>query len=215
MNYTLIYKQIIDRAALRTPTGYTEKHHIIPRCLGGNDDKNNLIRLTAREHYLVHLLLTRIHPGHLGLIHAFWMMSNKQWNKNRSSRDYALAKAIIASTMRRNVGTPEAIAKMARSKKGKSSWVGKKHSVESKRKQSESAKTRVIIPENEQKRRQGIREKHRRSLLRYDLQGNLLAEYSSVRLAAEAIGSHVGSIVHAIQGKRVKTHKNSVWKYKQ
>ena len=41
------------------PGDYSEKHHIIPKSLGGSNEKFNLIRLTAREHFLVHLLLTR------------------------------------------------------------------------------------------------------------------------------------------------------------
>jgi len=42
---------------------YKESHHIIPRSLGGSDDKNNLVDLTAREHYIAHLLLSKIHGG--------------------------------------------------------------------------------------------------------------------------------------------------------
>lgn len=41
---------------------YTESHHIVPRCLGGTDEKSNLVELTAREHYICHLLLTSIFP---------------------------------------------------------------------------------------------------------------------------------------------------------
>lgn len=39
---------------------YSEKHHIIPRSLGGSDDESNLVALTAREHYIVHVLLFKI-----------------------------------------------------------------------------------------------------------------------------------------------------------
>lgn len=42
---------------------YTEKHHIIPRSMGGKDTKENLVVLTAREHYIAHLLLTKICKG--------------------------------------------------------------------------------------------------------------------------------------------------------
>lgn len=40
--------------------GYKEKHHIIPKSLGGSNDKSNLVYLTAKEHYICHLLLVRI-----------------------------------------------------------------------------------------------------------------------------------------------------------
>jgi hypothetical protein len=78
MNYQGIYDQIIDRAKKRKLEGYKEKHHIIPRCLGGSNKKENLIELTAREHFICHRLLNYIHPGNRSLIFASWMMSNLQ-----------------------------------------------------------------------------------------------------------------------------------------
>jgi hypothetical protein len=56
---------------------YTETHHIIPRCLGGSDAKENLIKLTLREHFLAHWLLWKAYLGHLPLASAFLQMNNK------------------------------------------------------------------------------------------------------------------------------------------
>ena len=58
-------------------TCYTEKHHIIPRCMGGTDDKGNLAILTAREHYIAHLLLTKCVTDEFKgkILHAYVMMS--------------------------------------------------------------------------------------------------------------------------------------------
>lgn len=39
--------------------GYVEKHHIIPRSFGGNDERKNLVELSARAHLIVHLLLVK------------------------------------------------------------------------------------------------------------------------------------------------------------
>ena len=61
--YTHWYYQIISRAQSREISGYVEKHHIIPRSLGGNNSKENLVALTAREHFICHLLLTRMTTG--------------------------------------------------------------------------------------------------------------------------------------------------------
>lgn len=49
---------------MRTLEGYTEKHHIIPRCLGGSNEQINIAVLTAREHYIAHLLLTKMTDDH-------------------------------------------------------------------------------------------------------------------------------------------------------
>jgi hypothetical protein len=58
--YTKWYYQIIDSAKQNPPTGYKERHHIIPRCMGGSDDHDNLVDLTARQHFVCHLLLTKM-----------------------------------------------------------------------------------------------------------------------------------------------------------
>ena len=57
--YTKWYNDIIRRSFGRTLTDYTEKHHIIPRCLGGTDTGNIAI-LTAKEHFICHYLLTKM-----------------------------------------------------------------------------------------------------------------------------------------------------------
>lgn len=44
--------------------GYYETHHAVPKCLGGDDSKDNLVRLTAAEHYIAHLLLMKMYPEH-------------------------------------------------------------------------------------------------------------------------------------------------------
>lgn len=59
--YNIWYEKLIQNAKTRSkPHGYTERHHIIPRSLGGTNDKNNLVDLTAREHYIAHLLLWKM-----------------------------------------------------------------------------------------------------------------------------------------------------------
>jgi hypothetical protein len=75
MNYQLIYDKLITRAYNRQLGGYKERHHIVPKCLGGSDDKTNLVDLTPEEHYVAHQLLVKIHPNHLGLLTAIVKMS--------------------------------------------------------------------------------------------------------------------------------------------
>ena len=52
------YKELTSKQD-RSLECYTEKHHIIPKSMGGLDTKENLVVLTAREHYIAHLLLTK------------------------------------------------------------------------------------------------------------------------------------------------------------
>lgn len=62
--YKTWYFKIIFMAQDRQPvTGYTESHHIIPRSLGGDNSSSNLVRLTAREHFICHLLLAKCIAG--------------------------------------------------------------------------------------------------------------------------------------------------------
>jgi hypothetical protein len=73
MNYQKIYNLIVERAKNRSAIdGYIEKHHIIPRSLGGTNEKYNLVVLTAREHLISHLLLAKIYGGKMWI--AAWMM---------------------------------------------------------------------------------------------------------------------------------------------
>ena len=61
MNYNTLYLKITIRGIrLRDNTTYYERHHILPKCMGGVDE-NNITYLTPREHYIAHWLLCKIH----------------------------------------------------------------------------------------------------------------------------------------------------------
>ena len=76
--YTRIYNSIIARANNRTLTSYYEKHHIIPQSLGGTNNSLNIVALTAREHFICHLLLTKMVTGadRSKMAQAAWMMAS-------------------------------------------------------------------------------------------------------------------------------------------
>ena len=50
---------------------YTEKHHIIPRSLGGTNDESNLITLSGRQHYIAHWMLWKAYRGKMALAFKF------------------------------------------------------------------------------------------------------------------------------------------------
>ena len=89
MDYQRHYDILVNRARNRKLTSYFEKHHVIPRCLGGGDEAENIVKLTAEEHYVAHQLLVKIHPGNRKLVFAAWMMCN---GKKRNNKRYAWLK---------------------------------------------------------------------------------------------------------------------------
>jgi len=184
MDYQKIYDCIIFRAKsenrIKGNDIYYEIHHILPRCLGGEGSPHqysthpNLVLLTAKEHFLSHWLLVRLHPENEKLIYAFWMMCTSV-RYQVSSRVYEEAKKLQSQKRKiltgkicsedtknkisqKNKGkkrTEEQKKKMSDSQKKipteKKSFYGKKHSEESKKKMSERAKNRIVSEETKKK----------------------------------------------------------------
>jgi len=78
MNYLKIYNQLITKRVSEpypkdTPGG-REKHHILPKSMGGKNIKSNLVYLSTREHFVAHMLLAKIYPDS-GMPHAAWLMA--------------------------------------------------------------------------------------------------------------------------------------------
>jgi len=76
--YTNWYNSLINKAQNRIVLGYAEKHHIIPSALGGTNEKDNIVKLTPREHFICHLLLTKMTTGNARykMNFALHMLSN-------------------------------------------------------------------------------------------------------------------------------------------
>lgn len=105
MNYSRHYLKLITKAMNRenVPCEYTERHHIIPRCVGGDDSPYNIISLTAREHYIAHHLLHRMVPEDDRLFFAFYMMAYVSDNNQQryTSRRYGYLKEEKAERTRK------------------------------------------------------------------------------------------------------------------
>jgi hypothetical protein len=87
--YNTWYNNITENARTRALSGYTERHHIIPKSLGGDDSKENLVDLTAREHFICHWLLTKLHTGEAKakMIYALnGMKRNGQYTKRYETK---------------------------------------------------------------------------------------------------------------------------------
>ena len=125
MNYQKIYNDLILKAKKESRRKYTgiyyERHHIIPKCLGGLNTQDNLILLTAKEHFIAHRLLLLLYPKNRSLIYAFWRLTHRfSYNKisKISSRDYSYAKELFNSIPKNK--SFEAKQNMSKARKGKS-----------------------------------------------------------------------------------------------
>lgn len=132
MNYLLHYNRLIEKAQNHPiPEGYTERHHIVPRALGGGNEKANLVVLTAREHYVSHLLLARIHGGKM------WAAVHLMASQN--GRYYEWIRRQYAESLR-GEGNPFFGKKHSDESKIRMTRLGYRHSDETKRGFSESRK---------------------------------------------------------------------------
>lgn len=151
--YTKWYYNIINNSKnnIIKKDEYYEDHHIIPRSLGGTDDKENIITLTAREHYICHLLLMKMpislkHQYQMSC--AFGYMStvrNDYTDRRYNSKLYEYHKKLRSKIVSKKL-----------SGKGNGMY-GKKHTNKTKEKISKkrlSGQWEPNTPENNEKKRQ-------------------------------------------------------------
>lgn len=115
--YRRIYEKLIYRAQWRIADKetYWERHHIIPKCLGGSNYVLNIVKLTAEEHYLVHQILVRIYPKNKKLIHSAILMASKSPDVKRSSNKvYGWLRRKMSEVQIGIKRSPEATANIAR-----------------------------------------------------------------------------------------------------
>ena len=149
MNYQAIYIRLISTKTKRI--GYVEKHHILPRCLGGTDDKENIVELYPDEHYLAHLLLCKIYPKNQKLLYAAMNMTTGSMinNGKRTNKAYGWLRRQYAESMsgdnNPNRKNPE-LQKLAALKR-----TGQKRTEETKTKMSMSQKGRTFTDDTKLK----------------------------------------------------------------
>lgn len=165
--YSRWYDALISRAKTRTIEGYVEKHHVVPRSFGGTDSKNNIVSLTAREHYIAHALLWKMNfPGVYGskMAFAFNTFISKMTTEARGIHHTYKISSRVYENFRKEYSR---LLKEKYAREG-GTWVGRKHTEESKRKIGEKSKLKVFKrgPENPQwgkKRNLSSEEKAKRS----------------------------------------------------
>lgn len=152
---------IVTRGRFACGEEYHERHHIMPRCLGGTDDESNLVDLFAKEHFIAHKLLAQENPENDNLAYAWWMMavvsSENQERYELSPEEYEEAKKIFSNAQRermlghleseetrlkKSLNATQWWADLARREEHSKKLQGRKHSEESIQKMKSAARSR-------------------------------------------------------------------------
>jgi hypothetical protein len=162
--YTRWYYNIVTNAGSRISEGYTEKHHIIPKSCGGSNLKENLVKLTPKEHFICHLLLIRMTEGQFRYKMAYALnrmltTNGKQDRYIPTSRKFKKIRLQISnslkghsSPMKGRSHSEESKKKMSEIRKGRPSALkGRPKSEETKKKISE-ARTGYKMPDSTKKK---------------------------------------------------------------
>lgn len=140
--YRRWYDAIIKNADSRMLKTYKERHHILPKCMGGSNKKENIAELTAREHFICHWLLTKCvadtfyRKKMLNALGRFLQYSPNQERHILTSRQYKIVRRAIAEANANREYTEEMRQKMSVANSGRIPWnKGMKQSCTEERKQ--------------------------------------------------------------------------------
>ena len=183
--YTTWYYNIIHNAIHKelSDITYTEKHHIIPKSCGGTNDHANLVRLTYKEHFICHWLLTK-------------MVDDKLKRK----MNYALSKMSRRKDLVISSGWQYQLMKIA----ARRANTGKKLSEETKKKLSRASIKQFENPENRHKAGNGSRN---RKKSKEEIQKQMAAQKKAIK---EKYGVDNISQVPEIRRKKSKKLKGRI-----
>ena len=213
MNYQRIYDQIVDRAKQeerkKSDTTYYESHHILPKCMGGCNSRENLVLLTGREHFLTHWILARIHPANKKIAYAFWLMCNPK-NKSQEKRHTPGSRAYGEA----REGFSTALIAFYQTAEGKES---KRNSVintdyavvSAKRTANTDYVARSINYDWESKAKKCMK-----PITQYEKDGTFVGEWPSIKEAGKTLGIDLGNITSNCKGD-IKSAGGFIWKYKE
>lgn len=181
MRYDKHYDALITKAQNRDkPLGYVERHHVVPRSMGGKDTSDNLVWLTAREHFVAHVLLAKMHGGSQWFAvmmfaagekrtinsrlyeaakkhHAVWMAENYSGRKLPEKHRAAISKAMKGNTNTKGSLLSAAHrAAISKSLHGNTNNAGRKASAETRAKMAAARRGRSHSEETKARIRAGV-----------------------------------------------------------
>lgn len=205
MNYSKIYDSLIERAKMRVLEGYSEDHHIIPKCMGGTDILENLVSLTPEEHFLAHQLLCKMYPCHFGLVRAAMLMTIHHTSGRSANKLYGWLRRKHAVT------SSEFMKEWHKHNPHPKGMLGKN--------KSKDSIDRAVLKLKQTKKENG------RRIHRYDLQGNFETTHHYLSDAAKFVDSNPSNILYAANRngyaygyywsweklKRIETKMKLIW----
>lgn len=136
MDYRRHYEMLIGRSRGRLVDCFVERHHVIPKCMGGLDDESNIARLTPEEHYIAHQLLVKMHPDNKKLVYAAWAMTH---GPRRNNKKYGWLKRKRSAAQIGATHTEETKLKISAAAKGRKLSDNAKESLHSARRGSKNS----------------------------------------------------------------------------
>ena len=201
-----------ERHKMRKSGQYFEGHHIIPKSKGGTGissrglNNDNIVYLTAREHFLAHWLLWRIHRDRSSALSFHKMLScNKNQERVKSSRAYDEARLAFSETNKGNqYGSLRKVKKMSEERKAevskfmkgrwsgdKNPFFGMKHTDETKKILSEKRKmVREELVYNYKGYRKVIKD------------GELVGVFKTTKEVADFINCSMSNVRHVLSGSQ-------------
>lgn len=145
----LTYEEFINniletRGRFACEEEYHERHHIVPRCMDGGDEEENLIDLFAREHFMAHKLLAQENPDNNKLVYAWWMLAHID-DRDITPEEYEEARINFASAHKGHTVSDDVRRRL------REFHTGLKASEETKKKLSEMRMGHICSEETRQK----------------------------------------------------------------
>lgn len=157
-NYQDFINNIIQtRGRFACGDEYHERHHILPKCMDGTDDEDNLIDLFAREHFEAHRLLAQENLDNYKLVYAWTMMAwTKKGGRNCEVTAAEYEEARKAMSEARKLYTPsyETLINMGNAQKKRY------ENIEERKRASELAKQREARPGHLEKRSKTLKKRY-------------------------------------------------------
>jgi len=177
MDYKKHYDLLIERSQNRVLEGYTERHHIIPKCLNGSDDVSNIAILSPEEHFLAHLLLVKIYPNCQPLVNAAIIMTTHHTTQRANNKLFGWLRRRASEAMKQRIkenGHPRG-------------FLGKKHTGDALEKVKSAQRSSAIAK--------------RVKIYAYNMDGTFYKDYDSINECADDLQTSPSNVKYTADGE--------------